>query len=199
VQARIAPVQRRDGKTLATAISDAGIKLGDPATNKEMPDTPARAHGVDCGAPDNRSAATRWGALPCASPLSFTPLSQRRHFMSKLLTLATLVAGLVLVPAAGVCRGQEVQGQGYIGVQISDDENGEGVVINEVIADTMAAKAGLKAGDVILKVDDVETKDVQTLVRTISPHKPGDKITVKIKREGKEQSFQVTVGKRPDN
>jgi S1-C subfamily serine protease len=71
------------------------------------------------------------------------------------------------------------------------------IVIEGVMPDSPAEKAGLKAGDTIVSVNKVAPKDRDDLVKTVGQHKPGDKLTVVIKRDGKEQTFVVTLAERP--
>jgi putative serine protease PepD len=59
-----------------------------------------------------------------------------------------------------------------------------------------AAKAGLKAGDVITKFDDTPIDSGPTLIGEIWTHKPGDKVTITYKRDGKESKAEVTLGER---
>jgi S1-C subfamily serine protease len=66
-----------------------------------------------------------------------------------------------------------------------------------VIADSPAAKAGFQAEDIILKVGEVEAKDRDTVVKAVAALKPGEKVTIRFKRDGKEMSYSVTIGKPP--
>ncbi|MFJ4920586.1 S1C family serine protease [Streptomyces sp. NPDC088725] len=59
-----------------------------------------------------------------------------------------------------------------------------------------AASAGLKAGDVITKFNDTPIDSGPTLIGEIWTHKPGDKVTLTYKRDGKESTVQVTLGSR---
>ncbi len=62
---------------------------------------------------------------------------------------------------------------------------------------TPADDAGLVTGDVILKFNGVPLEDRVDLLNRIRAHKPGDRITFLILRDGKEQKFRVTLGRRP--
>ncbi len=75
-----------------------------------------------------------------------------------------------------------------------------GVQVIEVIADSPAEKAGLKAGDLILSVDDEEPGLVSELADLIRSHNPGDSLTLSVLSEGEETPHEVTVtlGENPD-
>lgn len=71
--------------------------------------------------------------------------------------------------------------------------------VTEVVTDSPAAKAGLLKDDLILAVNG-ETFDMQSsLADVIKGFKPGDEVTLKIKRADKEQDLKVTLGENPDN
>jgi len=115
--------------------------------------------------------------------------------MCKSLLVAAAVLGLVCTSAASPARADDAPKQGFLGVALNTEK--EGVVIGNVLKDSPADKAGLKAGDEIVKVNDTEVKDVDTLLKTVKGFKPGDKVTIKIKRDGKEQEVKATLGEAP--
>ncbi|MET8179937.1 trypsin-like peptidase domain-containing protein [Streptomyces sp. NPDC005336] len=59
-----------------------------------------------------------------------------------------------------------------------------------------AAKAGLKSGDVITKLDDTVIDSGPTLISEIWTHKPGDKVALTYKRDGKQSKVDLTLGQR---
>ncbi|MFJ3710229.1 trypsin-like peptidase domain-containing protein [Streptomyces sp. NBC_01267] len=91
-----------------------------------------------------------------------------------------------------------------IGATVAMDEQGDGAKISDqgasgtdaVTANGPAAKAGLKAGDVITKLDDTVVDSGPTLIGTIWTHKPGDKVQLTYKRDGKDHTVTVTLGQR---
>lgn len=91
-----------------------------------------------------------------------------------------------------------------IGATVTMTEGGEGATISTdgeggtpaVSPDGPAAKAGLKAGDVITKFNDTPIDSGPTLISEIWTHKPGDSVTLTYKRDGKEATAQVTLGER---
>jgi serine protease Do len=63
------------------------------------------------------------------------------------------------------------------------------------VEDDMAAdRAGMKAGDVIRKVNGKEIKGASQLRQTIFSYQPGDKVTLLIERNGQEQTLYATLG-----
>ena len=62
---------------------------------------------------------------------------------------------------------------------------------------TPAAKAGLKAGDVVTAVDGTSIASGDDLTRAIDSHKPGDTITLKYRRGGSEHTVDVKLATRP--
>ncbi len=72
-----------------------------------------------------------------------------------------------------------------------------GVMINEVRADSPAAKAGLKAGDIIVEVEGKEVKGEIDLIRAIAEKKEGD-VTLTIVRDRNRQTIRVTPEEAKD-
>jgi serine protease Do len=66
-----------------------------------------------------------------------------------------------------------------------------GVMISEVRADSPAAKAGLKAGDIVVEVDGKEVKTDGDIIRAIAEKKEGD-VTLTIVRDRNRQTIRVT-------
>ncbi len=98
--------------------------------------------------------------------------------------------------------------RGYLGVKLQDLNeqlgeyfgvaDGEGVLISEVIEDSPAAEAGLKAGDVVIKLDDKPIADTPEIYEFMAERKKGDEVTVTVLREKRERNVTVTVGEAPD-
>ncbi|MFC1806450.1 PDZ domain-containing protein, partial [Planctomycetota bacterium] len=84
--------------------------------------------------------------------------------------------------------------RGLLGIMFP--RTGDDPRVGQVMPGTAAAKAGLKPGDVITKVDGkaVETRD--DVIKTIGAHPPGDKIDVHFQRGGEEKKVTVTLGSR---
>ena len=74
----------------------------------------------------------------------------------------------------------------YFGV-----EEGKGLLINSVRENSPAAKAGLRAGDIIIEVEGKEVKNNLDLIRAINEKKEGD-ISLTIVRDRNRQTISVT-------
>jgi serine protease Do len=77
----------------------------------------------------------------------------------------------------------------YFGVS-----DGKGLLISSVRTDSPAAKAGLKAGDIIVEADGKEIKNNMDLIRVLNDKKEGD-VTLTIIRDRNRQTVQVTPEK----
>jgi serine protease Do len=83
-----------------------------------------------------------------------------------------------------------------IGMQIQDVEEGKGVQVKDVDAESPAAKAGMKEGDIITEVNGKEVEGVEELRREIRELKEGDSVKVKYKRGGSTQSAEIKLPKK---
>jgi len=70
----------------------------------------------------------------------------------------------------------------------------EGEYIQEVVAGTAADKAGLKARDIITKIDGVKLTEEVGLSGIIRSKKIGDKMKLSIWRKGETLEIEVTLG-----
>ena len=74
-----------------------------------------------------------------------------------------------------------------------------GVLIASVTPNGPAATAGLKAGDVILQIDNTPITSVQSLGDALLSKNPGDTVAVTINRGGQQMTVNVTLGELPAN
>ncbi|WP_457592438.1 DegQ family serine endoprotease [Hydrogenimonas sp.] len=96
---------------------------------------------------------------------------------------------------------------GFLGVNISDltpdlqkvYKNKEGAVVLNVDKDTPARKAGLKRGDLIIKVDDTPIKDASDLKNAIGSIPPGREVEITFERNKRVQSVRVKLAKFPES
>ena len=76
------------------------------------------------------------------------------------------------------------------GAWVIKGEGGEAAIFQG----SEAEKAGLKEGDIILEFNGEKITTENTLAKIIMKHNPGDKVVLKILREGKEKIFEVVLG-----
>lgn len=73
----------------------------------------------------------------------------------------------------------------------------EGVLVRAISANGPAARAGLKVGDVILSVEGNKMTTAQGLIDYVKTRKPGDVLSVVIKRGTAEQTLSLTLAETP--
>ncbi|WP_298598816.1 trypsin-like peptidase domain-containing protein [uncultured Sphingorhabdus sp.] len=97
--------------------------------------------------------------------------------------------------------------RGYLGIGIQPvgadmadalgiDKN-KGEFVTRIVKDEAADKAGLKEGDIVLKVNGRDVTPDETLSYIVANVKPGTRIPLDILREGKPMRLTATVGTRP--
>ena len=82
----------------------------------------------------------------------------------------------------------------FLGVSSRKAEKG-GATVLEVTTGSPAEKAGIKKGDVIIRVNETKIESPESLFETIHSLKPGDKVKVAFTRDGKEQTVTATLDK----
>jgi serine protease Do len=70
-----------------------------------------------------------------------------------------------------------------------------GVKVTELTDESAAKKAGIKEGDIITKIGDTKIEDPDQLSQTVRKQKPGDKVTITVLRDKKEQKITTELGK----
>src|SRR3989344_3876309 len=78
------------------------------------------------------------------------------------------------------------------GALVIKGENGEAAITK----DSAAAKAGLKEKDVILEFNGEKITKEKSMTKIIAKYSPGDKVNLKVLRDGKEINIEVTLGER---
>ncbi|MCD6332495.1 MAG: trypsin-like peptidase domain-containing protein [Bacteroidales bacterium] len=69
----------------------------------------------------------------------------------------------------------------------------QGSLVTDLVKDGGAQKAGIKIGDVIVKVENRKVVTNADLIERISSFSPGDQVSVTVNRNGSERQFQVTL------
>ncbi len=80
-----------------------------------------------------------------------------------------------------------------LGVRLADGDDGAGVKVDTVNTDSPAAKAGVKVGDFLLKIDGTALPNRGALSDMLADKKVGDLVTLALKREGKDVEVRATL------
>ncbi len=84
-----------------------------------------------------------------------------------------------------------------LGISLGEAAEGTGAPITRINRDSPAEKAGLKVGDVVLKVDDASVASSSQLTEALSARNPGDVVTLTVERGGKTEAVQATLANDP--
>ncbi len=97
------------------------------------------------------------------------------------LALGVVSVPRLAVPAIG----------GVLGVQLGDEE--DGVAVQGVVPGSPAEKVGIQPGDVVTHVDGKETATREELVAAVRAYRPGDTVTVTLRRGDEALDLTVTL------
>jgi S1-C subfamily serine protease len=95
--------------------------------------------------------------------------------------------------------------RGYLGMQLAESfeaadalrlglDRVQGALVETVYADTPAAAAGLKANDVVLRVDGTAIRNENHLINLITATAPGQKVRLEVWRDKRAVSLDAVVG-----
>jgi thiol-disulfide isomerase/thioredoxin len=88
----------------------------------------------------------------------------------------------------------------WLGVELDTTRSeAKGVRIRHTIRSSPGWAAGIRDGDVILRVDDVATLRPDDVIRAVSAHAPGDVVRIAVLRAGTESAMSATLGSLPDS
>lgn len=98
---------------------------------------------------------------------------------------------------------------GYLGVRVQDITKSmrdardlpsdDGALVNRVEDGGPAEEAGIKRGDVIIKVGDESIDGSSDLIRAMNDIEPGTKVNIVVVRDGSRRTLNVEVAKRPND
>lgn len=104
---------------------------------------------------------------------------------------------LIKAELAQLKRGEKVA-HAYLGIATSSPSGtATGALVGAITAGGPAARAGVKAGDVVTAIDGRAVKSPSDLVADLAARKPGDAITLTVQRGGQTQPVKTTLGTQP--
>lgn len=98
--------------------------------------------------------------------------------------------------------------RGYLGISMNPDDaeisrelggDGGGALVADLTASGPAAKAGLKAGDLITTYDGVHVKNNEHLQYLVKDTDPGTEVPVEVLRDGQKVDFTIRIETQPDD
>lgn len=131
--------------------------------------------------------------FPLPPPGTRTLLAPAKMGPGSLMVGYTVGPGVLHRVVAGFVSPEHQVQHPAIGV-FCKDAPGMGALVQQVKADSPAEKAGLKAGDVIIKMDGAVIQNQFDFARAIEAKDVGDGLTVVVVRDGMAKTLKVTVG-----
>jgi serine protease Do len=118
---------------------------------------------------------------------------RRRRDFTPVLPIATLQTTLNTLARAGKVA------RGWLGVHLAPErpDRGRGVLVARVMPGQPAANAGIENGDVIVEFGGQPVDGLNALQALVAAKQPGEKVPVRIRRDGNELILEVTLGERP--
>ena len=102
------------------------------------------------------------------------------------------------VTLAAPSRPRKLAGRrAILGITMAPTEGEEGIAIRMVQPNSPAAAAGLRPGDVLVKVDDASLGVALAIGDALADKEPGDTVTLTYRRDGVESQAQVKLGASP--
>ena len=112
-----------------------------------------------------------------------------------------LAAGITAVhegDAVGQVNGRRQPA--WLGVELDTTRlEATGVRVRHAVRSSPGWSAGIRDGDVIVRIDDVTTLRPDDVIRAVSTHAPGDVVRIAVLRAGAESALNATLGSLPDS
>ena len=123
----------------------------------------------------------------------------RKTWLVGMAMAAVLVAGW---SASSEAKDETERGEhprAFLGVFLSGDREGEtGVRVDGILRDSAADRARMEEGDVIVSFDGRSVEDLEDLGERLRSASPEDRVAIEVLRDGRRQTFDVTLGSRAD-
>ncbi|MCK9195251.1 MAG: PDZ domain-containing protein, partial [Nevskia sp.] len=119
------------------------------------------------------------------------PTNLVKSVMAQLIESGAVTRGRI-----GIQGGQELTPELAKAFNVPD---GHGALIGKVLPDSPASKGGMQDGDIVIEANGKAIKDFAQLRYLVGLLRVGDKVSMKVLRDGKQKDITVTVGKNTDD
>ncbi len=89
--------------------------------------------------------------------------------------------------------------KGFLGVFLEDAAEGSGARVSRTEVDSAARRAGLRTGDVVVRVDEHAISDTEDLVRAVSSAGAGAKLKLEVRRNDRDRTVEAVLGSRSES
>ena len=99
--------------------------------------------------------------------------------------------------------------RGYLGIEIANLDwptaqafgldSTDGALVQNSVEGGPAAEAGIRHGDIVLQVDEIDVEDTRDLIDYVSAQPPGTTVRLRVLRDGQTRTVPVELGERPTN
>ena len=174
------PVRQQDSPTLKKGIesfiqTDAAINPGN--SGGALVNTAGELIGINAAIASHTGSYEGYGFA--------IPVNLAKKVLNDIKKYGTVKRGYVGISFADLSNPDMVQG-------IKTDKT-NGLYVNSLVAGGGAEQAGIKTGDIIVKVEGNPVFEASDLQERVARLQPGDKISLTVLRNGSEKNFQVTL------
>lgn len=134
------------------------------------------------------------------------PFAVRRNDLPARASRRITTTALAFLFAAAVVLGDsswvEAQGsgRGWLGVELEQGRGAaRGVRVRHTVRSSPAWNAGVRDGDVILRVEQLPATQPDDVIREVGNHAPGSSVRLSLSRGGAELALTVTLAELPDS
>jgi Peptidase family M28/PDZ domain len=193
------------GSGLKTAVEDAGRQLGTALADREAPG------GASDHAPFYSAGVPVLFFHTGAHPDYHRPTDTADKIDADGLARVAAVSARVIEDVAGRARPTYValpppprspgapspSGVAFLGVSPARAGLSDGVRLGTVVPDSAAARAGMREGDIIVRLGEVPVRSFEELRAALRVRRPGDPVQVVYLRDGEDRTVQAVLGERP--
>jgi aminopeptidase YwaD len=126
-----------------------------------------------------------------ADKINFSGMTDIVKFAERLIACTDTIAKMPFAKTANDSKTRSTKFSVTLGIVPDHSYDGKGLRIEGVSPEKTAEKAGLKSGDVIIKMGDYEISEIMSYMKALGHFKKGDKTKVTVERNGETLTIDV--------